>query len=119
MNFCFYLFDEDGSGEIDAGELAQVLQAAHLASRMDPGIKAKAATVLQQADRDGNGTIGFEEFVALAARFPNLLLPDFNARDASGNLIVASTTATARARTKLVDELATQQKQNARETQGF
>jgi Ca2+-binding EF-hand superfamily protein len=100
VNFCFYLFDEDGSGEIDAGELAQILQAAHLASRVDSATKAKAASVLAQADKDGNGTIGLEEFIVLAARFPGLLLPDFEARDTAGHVIERLKTDTARLRDK-------------------
>ena len=90
VNFCFFLFDEDGSGEISLNELTQVLQAAHLASRVDPALKAKAANIMAQADKDGSGTISLEEFVVLAQRFPNLVLPDFDQRDGSGNVIDGS-----------------------------
>jgi Ca2+-binding EF-hand superfamily protein len=119
VNFCFYLFDEDGSGEIDTGELAQILQAAHLASRLDAATKAKAATVLAQADKDGNGTIGLEEFIVLATRFPGLLLPDFEARDTAGHVLEKLKTDTARARDKATEAQNKVFAQEARVTEGL
>ena len=118
VNFCFYLFDENESGEIDATELEQILQASLLASRQDKAIKARAATILAQADKDGNGAIGLEEVIVLATRFPGLLLPDFEARDAAGHVIERIKTDTARRRAKAVAEIEKTFAQEAVETAG-
>ena len=75
--------------------------------------------MLAQADKDGNGTIGLEEFIVLATRFPGLLLPDFEARDTAGHVIEKLKTDTARLRDKAT---AAQQKvyaQEARVTAGL
>ena len=59
-------------------------------SREDPTLKAKADTVFSQADKDGSNQISLEEFIQLAARFPNLVLPDFEQRDAKGNIVATA-----------------------------
>ena len=69
-------------------------------------------------DTDGDGTIGLEEFVVLATRFPGLLLPDFEARDAAGHVIERIKTDTARRRAKAVAEIEKTFAQEAVETAG-
>lgn len=54
----FNLFDTDGSGTIDPKELKAAMQSL--------GFEAKNQTIYQMIadiDRDGNGNIGFEEFL--------------------------------------------------------
>lgn len=54
----FNLFDTDGSGAIDPKELKQAMQSL--------GFEAKNATIYQMIsdiDKDGNGSIEFDEFL--------------------------------------------------------
>lgn len=77
VNFCFFLFDADQSGEIAVSELIEILQASHL-SRDAEAIKKKADSILVQADKDGSGTVSLEEFIVIANRFPNILFPNYS-----------------------------------------
>ncbi|GBG31815.1 Calmodulin-1 [Hondaea fermentalgiana] len=71
-NFCFLMYDEDGNGSLDRTEITEILKANHLVS--DPkAVRRKVDTVMQQADRDGSGTVDIDEFLILAKKFPNLL----------------------------------------------
>jgi len=54
----FSTFDEDGSGDIDAREIAKLFNAIG-----EPIPKKAAAAVIAQFDKDGEGSIDFEEFV--------------------------------------------------------
>ena len=73
IKFIFELFDEDRSGFLSSAELLSVLKANHMQS--EKAVKQKANTIMKHADRDGSGTLSQEEFVVVAAKFPNILFP--------------------------------------------
>lgn len=77
INFCFYLFDVDGSGTISVAELLAVLKASNLASTT-ASMRTKAETILKTVDKNESGTIDLEEFVVAMHRFPNVIFPDFD-----------------------------------------
>jgi Ca2+-binding EF-hand superfamily protein len=77
INFTFFVFDADASGEISVDELSQILQASHLSNDADAARK-KAESILGQADKDSSGSISLEEFVVLANRFPNIIFPNYS-----------------------------------------
>lgn len=88
VHFCFLLFDYDRSGEISTDELFQILRATNLSVKKDdPVILAKAQSIMQQADKDGSGSISLDEFSLLAQKFPSLILPDFESYDERGRVI--------------------------------
>jgi len=76
LKFAFSVYDEDGSDSISKDELMRILQANHLASSTDE-VSRKADVIMKQADKDGNGVIGFDEFVIVSKRFPNILYPAY------------------------------------------
>jgi Ca2+-binding EF-hand superfamily protein len=80
VNFCFFLFDQDQSGEISTEELMMILQASHLSADVD-AVRKKAASILTSADHDGSGTVSLEEFIVIANRFPNILFPSYSMTD--------------------------------------
>ena len=80
INFCFFLFDADQSGEIGSDELVQILQASHLSADIE-AVKKKALSILSNADHDGTGSISLEEFIVISNRFPNILFPTYNMTD--------------------------------------
>jgi calmodulin len=62
----FSMFDADGDGTIDSGELDNILK-----DLGTPSTAAELAELLAAVDRDGNGVIDFEEFcVMMAMRGP-------------------------------------------------
>ena len=63
----------DRSGFLSTAELLSVLKANHMQS--EKAVKQKANTIMKHADRDGSGTLSQEEFVVVAAKFPNILFP--------------------------------------------
>jgi len=73
IKFIFELFDEDRSGFLSTTELLSVLKANHMQS--EKAVKQKANTIMKHADRDGSGTLSLEEFMVVAAKFPNILFP--------------------------------------------
>ena len=88
VHFCFQLFDYDRSGEISTDELFQILRATNLSVKKDdPVILAKAKSIMQQADKDGSGSISLDEFSLLAQKFPGLVLPDFDEKDDKGGVV--------------------------------
>ena len=54
----FEAYDDDGSGEIEASELREIL-----ASLGHSVSTAEAATIVAHMDQDGSGTVDFEEFM--------------------------------------------------------
>uniref|UniRef100_A0A6S8C5R6 Uncharacterized protein n=2 Tax=Aureoumbra lagunensis TaxID=44058 RepID=A0A6S8C5R6_9STRA len=74
LKFAFMIFDEDGNGVITKGELTRILRANHMASS-DAEVARKAETIMQQADKDGDGVVTFDEFVIVSKKFPNILFP--------------------------------------------
>jgi len=74
LKFSFMIFDEDGNGVITKGELTRILRANHMASS-DAEVGRKADTIMQQADKDGDGVVTFDEFVIVSKKFPNILFP--------------------------------------------
>ncbi|KAH8072280.1 Ca2-binding protein [Aureococcus anophagefferens] len=74
LKFAFMIFDEDGNGVITKGELTRILRANHMA-QADSEVARKADTIMQQADKDGDGVVTFDEFVIVSKKFPNILFP--------------------------------------------
>ena len=77
MQFAFAILDTDNSGSINMDELMKMLMANHFASSQED-VRRKALTIMQQADKDGNGVITLDEFKAVTKTFPNLVFPAFN-----------------------------------------
>lgn len=59
---CFAMFDKDGDGTIDTGELGTVM--ANLGLKVSP---LEIQEMIEQVDTDKNGTIEFDEFCNLMA----------------------------------------------------
>jgi Ca2+-binding EF-hand superfamily protein len=62
MEGFFKLFDSDGSGEIDASEMKQVLNTMGLVTEE---AEESVLTLMKMVDRDGDGTLGLDEFKVL------------------------------------------------------
>ena len=77
LKFAFMIFDEDGNGVITKGELTRILRANHMA-QCDSEVARKADTIMQQADKDGDGVVTFDEFVIVSKKFPNILFPAYS-----------------------------------------
>merc|ERR550537_617517 len=77
LKFSFMIFDEDGNGVITKGELTRILRANHMAS-CDAEVARKADTIMQQADKDGDGVVTFDEFVIGNRMFGNFLFPAYS-----------------------------------------
>ena len=77
MQFAFAILDADNSGSITLDELMKMLMANHFASSQED-VRRKAMTIMQQADKDGNGVITLDEFKQVTKTFPNLVYPAFN-----------------------------------------
>lgn len=58
---CFSILDADGGGTINLAELSLAMKALGFSA-------AQTKTAMEQGDRDGDGQLNFEEFVALLAR---------------------------------------------------
>merc|ERR1719231_1197253 len=59
----FWVFDADKSGNIDPAECGEVLDA------LEPDMDAeRKAMLVHTADKDGDGTIDFDEFISLLLR---------------------------------------------------
>merc|ERR1712083_1086903 len=56
----FYLFDTDGSGEIDSKELKVAMRALGFEPK-----KEEIQKMISDVDNDGSGTIGYEEFLKM------------------------------------------------------
>lgn len=67
------VFDEEGNGVITKAELTKILKSNHLA-KSDIEVIRKADTIMQQADKDNDGVITFDEFVIVSKKFPNILV---------------------------------------------
>jgi len=74
LQFSFMIFDGDGYGVITKEELVRILKANHMASSADEVAK-KAAVIMAQADKSGDGVISFDDFTAVSQKFPNILFP--------------------------------------------
>lgn len=57
----FDVFDEDGSGSLDADEVLQILT--RMTGGAEPLSEADAREFIQEFDRDGDGLIDFNEFI--------------------------------------------------------
>ena len=56
----FQMFDKDGSGSIDVGEIAKIMK-----NYGNPMTKEEIKNMIKDIDADGDGEIDFEEFVTL------------------------------------------------------
>ena len=59
MRACFREFDRDGSGSIEAKELKEVMK--KCGSNLSD---AEVTRLVQIIDKDGSGTVSYEEFIA-------------------------------------------------------
>lgn len=74
VRLIYEIFDDDKNGFITEGELVQILQANHLATN-PAQVKRKAATIMRQADKDGDNRLSLEELLVISEKFPNVLFP--------------------------------------------
>lgn len=81
VQFCFDLFDDDHNGFITEDELINILKANHLTTHEQ--VRKKAATIMKQADDNGDGRMSLDEFYVIAKKFPNLLFPPYDSGDTS------------------------------------
>ena len=44
-------------------------------------VEQKSKVILNQADKDGNGTLSIDEFLVCAEKFPNILFPAYNKKE--------------------------------------
>ena len=56
------MFDTDGSGKIDAGEIKQLLEGEEFKDQID---QEQFAKVIDEVDMNGDGEIDFEEFLSM------------------------------------------------------
>ena len=63
MKGVFAMFDQDGSGEIDAREMKKAMQALGM-NPTDDDIK----NMMIEVDQDGSGEVDFKEFATLMGR---------------------------------------------------
>jgi Ca2+-binding EF-hand superfamily protein len=84
INFCFYLFDLDNSDTLSKDELVAVIKGSNLAgSILD--VRAKADAIFKTVvTNPAQNSIDLEQFLVAAHRFPNVLFPSFEDRDATG-----------------------------------
>ena len=47
-------------------------------AQVDAEVARKADTIMQQADKDGDGVVTFDEFVIVSKKFPNILFPAYS-----------------------------------------
>ena len=59
----FSLVDKDGSGEIDAEEVSELMELLGMSAD-----KSTVETMIKEIDADGNGNVDFDEFFDLATR---------------------------------------------------
>ena len=60
---CFSLFDGDGSGTVDTGELGEVMRS--LGQKMSDD---ELHRMIEEVDADGSGTVDFAEFLGMMAK---------------------------------------------------
>ena len=70
--FCFYIFDKDKNGYIEADELAALIDLLH-----DNMLNGNAKTAMEKFDKNGDGKIDFGEFTTMDKEFPMLLYPAY------------------------------------------
>jgi Ca2+-binding EF-hand superfamily protein len=77
VRFVFELFDFDGSGTLEVDELIAIMRANHLAA--DPEAAGRKLQTILPAGMhaDDDLALDFDEFLALANRFPNVIFPQF------------------------------------------
>ena len=71
------MFDEENSGRLTKTKLIKILRANHMATS-DMEVSRKADAIMSQADKNGDGIITYQEFVAVSKKFPNILFPAYN-----------------------------------------
>ena len=74
LKFAFMMFDEDGNGVITKDELTRILQAQHCSKGED--VAAMADVIMKAADKDGDHSCSFDEFVLVSKKFPGILFPE-------------------------------------------
>ena len=54
-----------------------MLKATHMASD-EASVQKKAETIMKQADKDGDNQLNMEEYLVIAKKFPNIVVPSFD-----------------------------------------
>ena len=71
LKFCFFIFDKDKNGYIEEDELSTLVDVLQ-----DGGSYSNTKQALLGAfDRDGDGKMDFNEFMALHTKFPQMPHP--------------------------------------------
>ena len=87
IRFCFDLYETSGDGIIDFDELVMILKGASLQSdAQDKFLLKKARQIIDSVAGDGAKGLDVEQFVVASSRFPNILFPSYEDREASGAL---------------------------------
>ena len=77
-DYAFTIYDRDGSGCIEMGELCEILFATTpiITSNEDvQRVVRKAKFIMRQCGEDGSGQLTRREFRAMAKKYPHLVLP--------------------------------------------
>jgi Ca2+-binding EF-hand superfamily protein len=78
IEFCFKVFDNDGSGYYTEDEFTELLKAL---CGEDPTFPGNFNDALKQFDADGDGLISYLEFQELCKRYPMVFQPAFNLQE--------------------------------------
>ena len=73
LKFCFFLFDDDKSGEIEEDEMTTLIETLQQGEAYSNTKQA----MLGAFDEDGDGKMNFEEFIKMNEQFPQMLFPAF------------------------------------------
>jgi len=97
LKFTFKLYDIDGSGTIDENELAQLLKSAinGQLELSDEQISMLVKATISQVDKDGSGSISFQEYKTMVTEHPEIL----RSMELSSDQITALTTPKAKTAT--------------------
>lgn len=74
----FQMYDEDKTGYISIKEIRLMLQGNHMISLAS--IEKKAQTMMRQAVANESNAITLKEFLVVTKKFPNIIIPNLNAK---------------------------------------
>merc|ERR1719262_21838 len=77
--FAFMMFDEDGSGFLERGEIEKIIKANFLsASSTEKDVQRRVDKVLKSAgENEDGGRLSFDQFMAVSQKTPGLMFPAF------------------------------------------